>query len=547
MDLVIGLDFGTDSVRAVVVDTASGAIRGEGVSNYARWARREFCDADEQVFRHHPLDYIEAMTSAVRMSTAGLTETEQQSVRAIGFDTTGSTVSPVDRLGVPLALRTEFERNPDAMFHLWKDHSAVEEAAELDAALRVWPGEDYRQFQGEYSAEWFWAKTLHAVRRDKAVRGAAYAWVELTDWVPALLSGRTNPDTMYRCFSSAGHKALWHGRFGGLPSAACLDTVDPYLAKVSRRYAPRPGLSTDMVGTLTEEWGKRLGLPGEIVVGGSSLDAHAGAVGAGIRPGVLVKVLGTSSVDLAVVREEEIKGESLSSLFGLAQNAVLPGFLGLESGQSAFGDIFAWFKHLLMWSVIGHDGISSRTRDEIEHGLLARLEAAATALEGSPDGLAALDWLNGRRYPEVDYGLKGAFMGLTLGTDAPKMYRALVLAAAFGSKVIFNGITSAGVELQEIIAVGGIAQKSPYIMQTLADVLEHPISVSAAAQACALGAAMYAAVAAGVYADLPAAQRQMGAGFARIYLPDPARAESLKPLFRDYHRLAAFAQEWSRV
>jgi L-ribulokinase len=271
-------------------------------------------------------------------------------------------------------------------------------------------------------------------------------------------------------------------------------------------------------------------------VGGSSLDAHAGAVAAGIAPGVLVKVIGTSSVDLAVVKEEELPDRNVSHLFGLAQNAMLPGYLGLESGQCAFGDVFAWLKGLLAWAVEDR---------EIADGLLARLEAAASRSDAT-EPVTALDWLNGRRYPSVDYGVRGAILGLSLGTTAPDVYRALVLAAAFGSRAVMDGVTGAGVDVREIVAVGGIAHKSPYIMQTLADALDRTISVCAAKQACALGAAMYAAVSAGLHPDLPAAQQAMGAGFARAYAPDPQRRERLKPLYQDYLRLAGFVNAWQR-
>ncbi|HSK69836.1 MAG TPA: ribulokinase, partial [Candidatus Limnocylindria bacterium] len=375
MRLVIGLDFGTDSVRALVADALSGAVAGECVAPYPRWGRGEYCDPGAQVFRQHPLDYMESMTLAVRGALDGLSAEDRARVAAIGFDATGATVCPVDRDGTPLSLLEGFEDNPDAMFHLWKDHSALEEAADIHRAFLAWPERDYTRYQGEYSAEWFWSKALHAARKDPSVRDAAYSWVELTDWAPALLCGRTDPATMYRCFSSAGHKALWHSALGGLPSGECLRTIDPYLAEVAARYAPRPGLSTDRVGMLSAEWKERLGLSGDVVVGGSSLDAHAGAVGAGIRPGMLVKVIGTSSVDLAAVREEDLPDRNLSHLFGLAQNAILPGFLGLESGQCAFGDVFAWLRGLLGWVLDDSDAVALEIRAALNEGMLSRLEA----------------------------------------------------------------------------------------------------------------------------------------------------------------------------
>ena len=312
------------------------------------------------MFRQHPLDYAESMTRAVRAAVGALSPEALLCVRAIGVDATGSTVCPVGKEGRPLSLREEFSENPDAMFHLWKDHAAAAEAREINEVFAAWGGDDYTRFQGQYSSEWMWAKALRAVRRDARIRREAASWVELADWIPALLTGRTDPDTMYRCFCAAGHKALWHSAFGGLPARECLERLDPALAGTAARYAAVPGLSTDRVGTLSEEWRARFGLPEGVIVGGSSLDAHAGAVGAGVAPGTLVKVIGTSTVDMAVVDERQIEGKSLKTVCGLAQNSILPGYIGLEAGQSAFGDVFAWFRRLLMWAVDDAGALSAR-------------------------------------------------------------------------------------------------------------------------------------------------------------------------------------------
>ena len=543
MDLVIGLDFGTDSVRAIVVDAATGRVEGEGLSFYPRWKRQQYCDANRQVFRQHPLDHIESMTEALRAAVGSLTPDALSCVRAIGTDATGSTVCPVDRSGSPLSLSDAFSENPDAMFHLWKDHSAAREASEINQVFTTWGGDDYTRYQGQYSSEWMWSKVLRTVRRDPLIRREASSWVELADWIPALLSGRTEPGSMYRCACAAGHKALWHSAFGGLPTGACLAKLDPSLAAIASCYAPTPGMSTDRVSMLTEEWRALLGLPPGVIVGGSSLDAHAGAVGAGVAPGTLVKVVGTSTVDMAVVDAKQIEGKSLKTVCGLAQNSILPGYIGMEAGQSAFGDVFAWFRRLLMWAVDDAGAMEPAARDALFEGLLSRLEAAVPGDE-APHDVVALDWFNGRRYPENDDSLRSAVMGLSLGADAPRLYRSLVLATVFGARAVVEGITGAGIELNDVIAVGGIAQKSSYVMQLMADALGRVIRVSKSKQTCALGAAMYASVAAGLHPNLNAAQSRMGMGFACEYRPSAARHQFLGPLYGEYCRLARITDAW---
>jgi L-ribulokinase len=535
MDIVLGLDFGTDSARALAVRTDGGTI-GEGTALYPRWREGRYSDPGAQRFRQHPLDYADAMTRAVKDALAPLAPGERAAIRAVGVDATGSTVCPVDRDGMPLSLTDGFAENPNAMFHLWKDHTATAEASEVDRAFSNWPGGDYTRFQGKYSSEWLWAKALRTARIDPAVRAAAWSWVELADWIPALLTGRTKPESMYRCACAAGHKALWHSDFGGLPARECLASLHPHLAEIADRYAAAPGMATDRVGTLLPRWRDEWGLPDDVIISGSSLDAHAGAVGAGIGPGTLVKVIGTSTVDMAVVAAKTVEGKALRTVCGLAQNSILPGYIGLEAGQAAFGDMFAWFRGLLMW------GVRLAEKDEaaraaLQDGLLAQLEAELPG-EDVPMDLTALDWFNGRRYPDNDDGIRSAIAGLSLGADAPSLYRALVLSAVNGSRAVVEGITGAGIELRDVIAVGGIPHKSPYVVQLMADSLNRTVRVSASKQTCALGAAMYAAVAAGLHPDLAAAQGRMGAGFSKIYQPDPARRARIDAQYVRYQNLA---------
>lgn len=546
---VIGVDFGSDSVRTVVLNVKDGTTVGSASCEYERWMKKKYCDASKNMFRQHPLDYLEAFEKSVRdaleMAGAGTGEY----IKGLAVDTTGSTPCPVDENGTPLALLPEFAENPNAMFYLWKDHTAIEEAKLINEVFSNFAGEDYLRFQGTYASEWWWAKILHGVRADERVKKAAYSWVEHCDWIPAVLTGNTNPNTMYRCSCAAGHKALWHSDFGGLPSMKCLEAVDPYLAKVARNYGEGPQVSTHKVGVITKEWADRLGLNEKVVVGGSSLDAHAGAVGAGVKPHVLVKVIGTSTVDMLVSKREFLRGRDLHDSCGQAENSILPGYVGIETSQAAFGDLCSWFRSILMWPVeymLPKDGMTEDERNKtiqmIRDTILDRISEAAIEIEDDED-LTVIDWFNGRRYPIINETVKGGMYGLTLGTDVPHLFRAILLSAVFGSRRIIDSMVSRGIEIDEIITVGGIPQKSQLVMQMLADVIKRPIKVSNLTQACAQGAAMYAAVAAECYKDLEEAQVHMDAGFMKTYIPDKEKFEKYDYQYRQYLKVGRHFEE----
>ncbi len=545
MEILIGMDFGSDSVRAIAVDAADGRTLAENVGVFTRWKQKDYCDANRQIFRQHPSDYLEAMTKAVRGVADQLSEEQRQAVKAIGTDATGSTVCPLDREGIPLALLPEFSKNPNAMFYLWKDHSASEEAREINATFAAYPKYDYQKYQGIYSAEWFWAKILHGSREDPAVACRAYTWAELADWIPALLTGKTKPEEMYRCACAAGHKALWNSHFGGMPEAECLQQLDSVLRAVAATYPAKPGMATDVVGKLLPVWSRKFHLPENVLVSGSSLDAHAGAVGAGIKPRTLIKVIGTSTVDMAVAKESDIDGKPIQGTCGLAENSILPGYIGIEAGQAAFGDIFAWFQNLLSWPLENNADIPQPVQQKIVDGLLDKLEETLGKTKDTQD-MVMLDWFNGRRYPNNDDNIRSAAIGFSLGSNAPDLYRALVKGAVMGSKAIFDSLQGAGVEVDRVIAVGGIAQKSDYIMQLLADALNRNVLVAKTHQTCALGAAMYAAVAAGCYPDLLKAQRYMNTGYTREYRPNQERYNELEGFYRKYLRLAGMTNQWYR-
>ncbi|MBW6501677.1 MAG: ribulokinase [Bacteroidales bacterium] len=549
---VIGIDYGTDSVRSVVVNTADGSFAGTSVFDYPRWKQGLFCDPAANQFRQHPLDYIEGLETTVRNALKGLSPDIVENIVGITIDTTGSTPVAVDREGVPLSMKPEFEKDPDAMFVLWKDHTAVREAAEINDLVKRWGGRDFTMYEGGiYSSEWFWAKILHIIRNNKKVRDSAWSWVEHCDWIPALLSGDTDPLRIKRSRCAAGHKAMWHEEFNGLPDREFLMKLDPALAGLRERLFSETYTCDAVVGTLSEEWSERLGLPRGVKVGTGAFDAHLGAIGGEIKPYQLVKVMGTSTCDMIVVPGEEAGDKLVAGICGQVDGSIIPGMLGLEAGQSAFGDIYAWFGKLLMWPVdeiiSGYDwidaGLRERIKIETADTIISELSRQAESLNDEETTLVALDWLNGRRTPDANQELKGAITGLSLGSDAPRIFKSLVEATAFGSKMINDRFVSEGVRIDGVIAIGGVAKKNPYVMQIVADVLNMPIRVASSDQTCALGSAMAASVMAGVHENISEAQKAMGGGFEKEYRPDPVRARKYQSLFEKYKKLGSFIEK----
>ena len=550
-EYVIGIDYGTDSVRSVVADAGNGNIVGTSVFEYPRWRKGLYCDPAANKFRQHPLDYIEGLEKSVRGAIKALSKEIIRNISGITVDTTGSTPVAVDSKGTPLSLKPGFEDDPDAMFVLWKDHTAVNEAAEINKLAGSWGGIDYTKFEGGvYSSEWFWSKILHVLRYNARVRRRAFSWVEHCDWIPALLTGMTNPLKIKRSRCAAGHKAMWHKDFGGLPSEEFLVMLDPRLEGLRRRLYEETYPCDVPVGTITPEWAKKLGLPENVKVGVGAFDAHVGAVGGEIRPFQLIKVMGTSTCDMLVSPIKKGREKLVRGICGQVDGSIIPGMLGLEAGQSAFGDIYAWFGKLISWPV---DEIISkmswldkktrdRIRSEVSEKIIGELSKEAESLPVGESAILALDWMNGRRTPDANQALKGAITGLSLGSDAPRIFKALVEATAFGSKMINERFIAEGAKIKGVIAVGGVAKKNPFVMQTVADVLNVPIKVAKSDQTCALGSAMAASVVAGIHKDLPAAQKAMGGGFEKTYKPNPVRAKKYDELFKKYKKLGTFIE-----
>ncbi|MEL6591431.1 MAG: ribulokinase, partial [Bacteroidota bacterium] len=469
-------------------------------------------------------------------------------VKGIAVDTTGSTPVAVDQSGTPLAMLADFAENPNAMFVLWKDHTAIVEAEQINAhAAKYTP--NYLQYVGGiYSSEWFWAKLLHVIREDEAVRKAAYSWVEHCDWIPFLLTGGTDVREMKRSRCAAGHKALWYPDWG-LPPNDFWTALDPLLDGVVERLFTETDTSDVAAGSLSSGFAERLGLSTEVVVAVGAFDAHMGAVGGEIQAYSLSRIMGTSTCDILIAPEADLNGQCVQGICGQVEGSVVPGFVGLEAGQSAFGDVYAWFRNLLSWSfdlIPENTPQRSQLIEQMTDALIPTLSkvAADLPLEGNHE--LALDWFNGRRTPDANQRLKGALFSLNLGSDAPRVFRALVEATCFGARAIVERFQAEGVPIKELIGLGGVAKKSPFVMQTLADVLQRPIKVARSEQTCALGAAMFAATAAGIYPDVSSAQAQMGQGFEQTYLPNPENATHYDQLYQRYQEAGAFVETVSR-
>ena len=546
---VIGVDFGTDSVRALVVNTRTGKEEASAVSYYKRWAQGLYCDPANNQFRQHPLDYIESLQECITGALAQLPKEVADHVVGIGIDTTGSTPCAVDQTGTPLALLPEFSENPNAMFILWKDHTAVQEAAEINDYAWNHSSIDYTKYVGGiYSSEWFWAKILHIYRQDPQVREAAYSWVEHCDWMPALLAGVKSVEEIKRSRCAAGHKAMWHPEWNGLPSEEFFTAIDPIMAGVTKNMYTETYPADELAGVLCEEWAEKLGLKPGIAIAVGAFDAHMGAVGGGVTDRALVKIMGTSTCDIMVASYDVMQDKLVRGICGQVDGSVIPGMVGLEAGQSAFGDVFAWFRNVLLWPLMNavEGTVSPEVVEQISDQILPRLTEAAEALSVEDTQVIALDWLNGRRTPDADQALKGALLGLNLGSDAPRLFRALVEATAFGAKAVIDRFVEEGVEIDEVIALGGIPKKNPFVMQVAADVFNMPIKVTESDQTCALGAAMFAAVAAKVYPNIHEAQKQMGTRFSETYLPRPEQAAKYQEKYRKYLAIGGLLEDTLR-
>jgi L-ribulokinase len=488
MAYTIGLDYGTNSVRCVIVDVSSGTELGTAVYEYETGQAGIILDsADHNLARQNPADYIKGIEVTIRAAIAEAANADEDfdtgQIVGIGVDTTGSTPIPVDRDGTPLSMLAQFEDNPNAHAWLWKDHTGYAEAAEITELAKKEHPEYLAKCGGTYSSEWFFSKVLHCLRADPDVFDAAHTWVECCDYIPAILTGTTKPDQIKPSRCAAGHKAMFNDMWGGLPAKEFLAKLDPKLGDLRDRLYDKTYTIETSAGLLTQDWSDKLGLPAGIPVAVGAFDAHLGAVGSGIAPGRLVKIIGTSTCDM-LVAESGRELADIPGICGIVDGSILPGFVGLEAGQSAVGDIFNWFVNY----------IRPGGPEQGSHEALTR---RAANLKPGQSGLLALDWNNGNRTVLVDQRLTGLLIGQTLHTRPEEIYRTLIEATAFGALTIINRFEEYGVKVSEVINCGGIAEKNPLLMQIYADVTGREMKISRSAQSCALGAAIAGAVVAG--------------------------------------------------
>ena len=521
----IGLDYGTNSVRALLVDTADGREIAASIWGYEHGHSGVVLGRDPNLARQHPADYVKGAEITIRQVLAEAEKSvrgfKPEQVAGIGVDTTGSTPLPVDADGQPLAFDRRFSDNPAALAWLWKDHTGSAEAAEITALGLEMRPLIMAKIGGVYSSEWFYSKILHCLRTAPETCDAAYSWIELADFVPAVLTGTLAPGKFTAGICAAGHKAMYSEEWGGYPDKEFLSRLDPKLGTLRDHLPKRVRAVDSSVGGLTAEWAKRTGLPAGIPVAVGAFDAHLGAIGAGIQPGTLVKIIGTSTCDITVKRNDA-KLADVPGLCGIVDGSVLPGYFGLEAGQSAVGDIFEWF--------VGYV--------KPEGGSHEALTAGAAKIQAGESGLLALDWNNGNRTILVDQRLSGLLIGQTLYTTPAEIYRALIEATAHGALTIINRFEEFGVAIEQVVNCGGIAEKSPLTMQIYADVTGRPMKVSRSAQTPALGAAIAAAVVARVHPDFASAQKAMTGLKPGVFKPDPkahAVYRELYPIYRTLH------------
>ena len=521
----LGIDFGSNSARALIVDIETGEEFGVGTSSYKGGEQGVYIDASNpHLARQNPESYLKSMVKCVKEALKAASAKpgfSPENMVGIGVDTTGSTPLPVDSTMTPLASTEKFKNNINAYAWMWKDHTGMEEAEKITkTAARMRP-QYLAKCGGTYSSEWFFSKIWHCLNADPDVYNSAASWVEFCDFIPAVLAGIKNPSQIKRSICAAGHKAMFCTEWGGLPDNEFLSALSPELSGLAGKLYNTAYTSDKVAGTLSKKWAKKLGLREGTPIAVGAFDAHLGAVGAGVSPGKLVKIIGTSSCDM-MVAQSSVKVPDIPGVCGIVDGSILPGCYAIEAGQSAVGDIFNWFVSYLC---------------EDSHKRFAKLDEEATGLKPGESGLLALDWNNGNRTILVDPKLSGLIMGMTLHSSQADIYRALIEATAFGARRIIDRIEEYKVGINEIINCGGIAEKNPLFMQIYADVLGKPMKVTASSQTCALGSAMFGAVAGGAYEKVEEMQDKICRFKDKIFQPVPANTAVYNELYRLYCEL----------
>ena len=539
---VIGLDFGTDSARALLVDAVSGKELDTEVVLYPRWNQGLYSDFSIAQFRHHPQDYIEVLEQVVKAVTDRHPECKEM-VAAISVDTTASTPCLTDKTGTPLAMLDKYKNNPNAMFVIWKDHTSQKESDEINALLKTQPI-NYACFTGNhYSPECFWTKVLHLLRSDKQLAEDAWSVIEACDFIPNILTGNKDASKVVVGHCIAGAKWMWSDVWGGYPPESFFEALDPILLPIRRHLSTDTRYCTEIAGHLSEEWADRLGLPAGIPVGTGNIDSHSGAIGAGITDGTLVMNLGTSACFMSVMPKEVMGTRIVDGIFGQVDGSILKGEVGFESGLSAFGDGFAWFRRLMSWPL--EKLIAPQNKELAEEAvdnLLIKLAEEAEKLNITIDSPLATDWLNGRRSPYPDNTLTASFTSIDLSTKAPELYYALVESTCFATKRVVDHLVDNDIVVDKLVGIGGIPRKSPFVMQMLADTLGRELNISACKQAGAMGSVIHASVIAGLYPNIPKAQKVLCRPIERTYIPVPKHTELLARRYKRYISLGTFTE-----
>ncbi len=540
----IGMDFGTNSCRAVIVDISNGKELSTEIFNYPSGKQGVIVDSrDPHLARQNPADYLKGIEycikSVLRKAKKVRSNFSPQSVIGIGIDTTGSSPMPVDERGMPLCFDKRFRKNPNAMVWLWKDHTSFAEAEYITEKARQLRPQYLAKIGGVYSSEWWWSKILHCKNIDPEVFNAAYSWMEICDWIPMMLVEPQSLKDFKRSVCAAGHKAMYGEQWGGLPDVEFLEALSSGLGSLRQRLYDKAYTSEIPAGILSPQWAKKLGLSTETVVAVGAFDAHMGAVGAGVAPGTLVKILGTSTCDIMVASHNQPLAD-IPGVCGIVDGSVMSGYYGIEAGQSAVGDIFLWYVNSIVPDKYG------KTADQ----KFKALEAEAKKLKPAESGLLALDWNNGNRTILVDVRLTGLLLGLTLHSTPAEIYRAFIEGTAFGALRIIDRIEEYGVPIKQIVNCGGLAIKNSLLMQIYADVTGRPMIVSKSDQTPALGAAIFGAVAAGKKAggyDTIEEAKEAMTGIGKQYTPNEKNHEIYKKLYKLYCQLhdAFGTKQWS--
>jgi L-ribulokinase len=527
----VGLDFGSNSMRVLVVDVRDGRELASAIGNYPHGDMGIVLDSKQpDLARQDPADYLTCIHAAVKQAleyAATDGEFSPRHVIGLGVDTTGSTPMPIDKQARSLSMTPAFAGNPDAMAWLWKDHTGHAEAEQITTTAAKMRPAYLKKIGGRYSSEWFWAKLLRAARVAPEVISSAYTWVEIADWIPAMLTGVTDADKIRRGVCSAGHKAFYSPDWGGYPDAEFLSAFHPELARIGKTLPKTCDTVAAIAGGLSEEWAAKLGLPPGIPVAVGAFDAHLGAVGSGILDGTLVKIIGTSTCDIMVAPQNRTIAD-IPGLCGIVPGSVLPGYYGLEAGQSAVGDLFNWW-------------VSKIQPHGAEEGSHEALTKAAEAIKPGESGLLCLDWHNGNRTVLVDQRLTGMILGLTLHSSPAEIYRTLIEATAMGARVIMERLEEYGVAVKRVVNCGGISARNPMAMQIYADIMNRPIAISRSLQTCALGSAIAGAVVAGKknggYDSFETAIEKMTGVQDRIFTPNPEAVAVYEKLFGLYRKM----------